>query len=256
MANDYTVVQIASTHGPDQFLIWEGYQYGDVIANCAKKSDADRIVAALKAACDEKAHAAGLAATLAMTQKQLDDATRELGAAAARAEKAEAALRDTLARADAAEANLGIETLSGRHYERVAEEWRKEAEKQKERAEKYMWQVRDTCARAERAEAGVARLREAMREEYRASHEVCNQAEETRMAYGEIQMVEVPKWSIEWLKQAATVLDDALAPVEAKPCEYLDPPVCIDPSVCVSKCRFHGTVAEPHHALKGGDDGR
>lgn len=49
MADDYTVVQIASTHGPDQFLIWEGYQYGDVIASCAKKSDADRIVAALRA---------------------------------------------------------------------------------------------------------------------------------------------------------------------------------------------------------------
>ncbi|MCA3246515.1 MAG: hypothetical protein ING29_08585 [Azospirillum sp.] len=71
-------------------------------------------------------------------------------------------------------------------------------------------------ARAEKAEAENARLREAMREEYRASHEVCNQADETRMAYGEIQMVEVPKWSIEWLKQAATVLDDALAPAEAK----------------------------------------
>ena len=56
--------------------------------------------------------------------------------------------------------------------------------------------------------------------------------------------------------RAAAELRAALAPVEAKPCEYLDPPVCIDPSVCVSKCRFHGTVAEPHSALKGGDDGR
>lgn len=48
-----------------------------------------------------------------------------------------------------------------RHNESVADEWKRQYEKEHERAEKFMWQVRDTCARAEQAERERDEAREA-----------------------------------------------------------------------------------------------
>lgn len=43
-----------------------------------------------------------------------------------------------------------------KHAESVANEWKRQFEKEHERAEKFLWQVRDTCTRAEAAEAALA----------------------------------------------------------------------------------------------------
>ena len=119
-------------------------------------------------------------------------------------------------------------------------------------------QYRDEKARAEKAEAEVADYRQEVNAHAISANYHMDRAERARDAL--LEAIEVFQQDAEAIteegKAMLTRWRAALAPVEAKPCEYLDPPVCIDPSVCVSKCRFHGTVAEPHHALKGGDDGR